>query len=72
MQKIPDVCALALTFINLRIYWLIIRCGDFVMPLGFNEVASIEKLNETQANVFMFQNNWLILIPVSKKAISDP
>ena len=41
--------------------------GDFVLPMGFNEVAGFAKLNKTQASVFMFQNNWLIILLVSKK-----
>ena len=35
--------------------------------MGFNEIARFEKVNKTQASVIMFQNNLLILIPVSKK-----
>ena len=41
--------------------------GDFVMPMGFNGIAGFEKLNKTQAIVFMFQNNWLIILLGSKK-----
>ena len=41
--------------------------GDFVMPMGFNGIAGFEKLNKTQASVFMIQNNWLIILLGSKK-----
>ena len=41
--------------------------GDFVMPMWFNGIAGFEKLNKTQASVFMFHNNWLVILLGSKK-----
>ena len=41
--------------------------GDFLMPMGFNGIAGFEKLNKTQASVFMIQNHWLIILLGSKK-----